>query len=256
MLLVTCHRAAESFDPSPMKNPGRPVNNRAVAVEQELSTARPKTAPVPPPLGRERVVPPDESGFAKDLLNEARLRQLVPTEEGRKWSEFVGVAWAVRQEKWKAQIVAGGRTKALGYFATEEDAARAYDAAAALASKPLNFPGPGQKQAVKRARKRQLKELTFVEKGRSDFVGVQYVRSKQLWAAYIYDEGGRRRSLGYDVDEFAAARLHDEAAAALGKPVNFPTREGQAQAVKRAPNGSPTWARKKKQKQQPSKSQD
>ena len=45
------------------------MNNRAVAVEQELSTARPKTAPVPPPLGRERVVPPDESGFAKDLLN-------------------------------------------------------------------------------------------------------------------------------------------------------------------------------------------
>lgn len=45
-------------------------------------------------------------------------------------SGYKGVSYFKRTGKWKAQITITGKTKALGYFHTAEDAARAYDAAA------------------------------------------------------------------------------------------------------------------------------
>eukprot|EP00940_MAST-03C_sp_MAST-3C-sp2_P003043 g3043.t1 len=75
------------------------------------------------------------------------------TRTHRKRSEFVGVTWNEPTKKWKACIYADGKRKYLGSFAAENDAARAYDAAAALASKPLNFPGAGQAKAVKAKRR-------------------------------------------------------------------------------------------------------
>ena len=49
---------------------------------------------------------------------------------------------------------------------------------------------------------------------------------------------GKTKNLGYYHDEKEAARIYDEQAALLGKPVNFPLHEGMEQAVKRAPKGS------------------
>ena len=45
-------------------------------------------------------------------------------------SKYKGVCWYARYQKWKVSIKRCGRTVSLGYHATEEDAARAYDRAA------------------------------------------------------------------------------------------------------------------------------
>ena len=45
-------------------------------------------------------------------------------------SQFKGVSWHKATGKWRATIVVERKQKALGYYRAEEDAARAYDAAA------------------------------------------------------------------------------------------------------------------------------
>ena len=54
---------------------------------------------------------------------------------------------------------------------------------------------------------------------------------------------GKQKSLGCYHDEKEAARMYDEQAALLGKPVNFPLHEGMEQAVKSLPKGSGTKAK-------------
>ncbi len=45
-------------------------------------------------------------------------------------SKFRGVSWHVTDKKWKSQIQFDGKTRRLGSFAVEEDAAKAFDRAA------------------------------------------------------------------------------------------------------------------------------
>ena len=75
---------------------------------------------------------------------------------------------------------------------------------------------------------------------RSKYVGVSWFKRDQKWKAQIRIDGKSKR-LGLYHDEKEAARIYDEQAALLGKPVNFPLHEGMEQAVKRAPKGSPIW---------------
>jgi hypothetical protein len=74
-----------------------------------------------------------------DGLNNTRdnLRISDPSKNNRNrrsWlratSRFVGVCWHKKDKKWQAAIQANGRQKHLGQFNSEEDAARARDAAA------------------------------------------------------------------------------------------------------------------------------
>lgn len=47
-------------------------------------------------------------------------------------SKFKGVYWLAANRKWRAKINVEGKSKHLGCFAAEEDAARAYDQAALI----------------------------------------------------------------------------------------------------------------------------
>lgn len=58
-------------------------------------------------------------------------------------SRYKGVGWYSRHGNWRAHIRHGGRLHHLGYFAREEDAAKAYDVAAQAVFgeyAQLNFP--------------------------------------------------------------------------------------------------------------------
>ena len=72
---------------------------------------------------------------------------------------------------------------------------------------------------------------------RSKFVGVSWFMRDKKWKANIRIDG-KDKFLGLHHNEKEAARMYDEQAALLGKPVNFPLHEGMEQAVKIAPRGS------------------
>ena len=71
-------------------------------------------------------------------------------------SKYVGVSWKKQYKKWQAQIKIDGKSKSLGYYHDEKEAARMFDEQGALLGKPVNFPlHEGMEQAVKRAPKRK-----------------------------------------------------------------------------------------------------
>ena len=65
----------------------------------------------------------------------------------------------------------------------------------------------------------------------SKYVGVTWHKQEKKWQVRIKIDG-KQKSLGLYHDEKEAARIYDEQAALLGKPVNFPLHEGMEQAVK------------------------
>ena len=153
-------------------------------------------------------------------------------------SKYVGVSWDKRDKKWEANIRIDGKKKNLGYYHDEKEAARIYDEQAALLGKPVNFPlHEGMEQAVKAAYYRKdLSKVPNVNRP-SKYVGVSWSKTNKTWHAMIMIDG-KQKGLGYYHDEKEAARMYDEQAALLGKPVNFPLHEGMEQAVKPAPKGS------------------
>lgn len=61
-------------------------------------------------------------------------------------SEFKGVTWHRRDKKWQAQVQWQGKTYHLGYFDSEVDAARAYDAGARAIQGEFSKPNFSRKK--------------------------------------------------------------------------------------------------------------
>jgi len=159
--------------------------------ETEESAARAVDDHLVATLGLPRKHFPVEGELRKSLMYQA--------------SEFVGVCRQPKAKKWEAVIKIEGKATRLGAFCSEEEAARAYDERAAALGKPMNFPTEGHEQAVKN--------------GSSKYRGV--TKRGKKWVAAIGIDG-RMKSLGTFDSEEAAARRFDEAAAPLGRAVNFP----------------------------------
>jgi len=66
----------------------------------------------------------------RNLRNVTRSQNQMNLYHSRGNSQYKGVVWEKSHNKWKAQIGLDGTSTNLGRFDSEEDAARAYDAAA------------------------------------------------------------------------------------------------------------------------------
>jgi len=157
-------------------------------------------------------------------------------------STFVGVSYCGKRQNWKAQLRVFGKVKHLGYFDSEEEAARMFDFIAAPLGKSVNFPGPGQAQAVggRRGGGSGGAEGSGEDgPGEADgsgvgakYIGVTFLKRQKRWRAQFRD-GRVVRCLGsgYASAE-AAARAYDEVAGPLGRKLNFqPAAEGAAAAT-------------------------
>ena len=86
----------------------------------------------------------DDYGDTKEGDNNAGERSRLHRKDKRKVSssKYRGVSLHKRNKskQWHAQIRIDGKKKYLGYHATEEEAARAYDAEGARLGQELNFP--------------------------------------------------------------------------------------------------------------------
>ena len=105
-------------------------------------------------------------------------------------------------KKWQAQIsTITGKSKHLGYYHDEKEAARIYDEQAALLGKPVNFPlHEGMEQAVKPAPMRKDRSKVPNVNRPSKYVGVSWSKQMKKWEAKIMIDG-KRKFLGLYHDE-------------------------------------------------------
>lgn len=123
-------------------------------------------------------------------------------------SRFKGVSRHNKTKQWSVQICTNGTRVHLGQFDSEEDAARAYDAAATQAHgafAKLNFPGDPIRVDL------LVKPIKPKGEHSSIYRGVYWYRAYSKWSAMIGFKG-KGIGLGYfDVQE-DAARAYDKAA--------------------------------------------
>ncbi|KAG1673857.1 hypothetical protein FOA52_012882 [Chlamydomonas sp. UWO 241] len=133
----------------------------------------------------------------------------------RKSSLHIGVAWDKAESSWRAQLTdpLTKRQRYIGSFASEEDAARAYDFAAVQAHGPVakrNFPG----EAIN-----ELPETVGGERKQRSTrnMGVFWHKAKTAWQVEMRDpQTKREQSDGSFVSEEDAARAHGSAAHGRG----------------------------------------
>jgi MarR family len=99
-------------------------------------------------------------------------------------SRYKGVYWHSLRLKWHARITINGRSVNLGLYVREEDAARAYDAAALLHFGEFAHVNlPGEQPRLNSVKFRQTTESQIAE-------------IRQLWATGRYTQGDIARRMG------------------------------------------------------------
>jgi len=218
------------------------------------STTAPSSAPVPAPFTKSKSRPRLELDISEEDLTfevgsqdgspRKRLRSVeeeskadsptnVATSHWAKTSRYRGVSFNRKTNKFKAVITTKGKQTFLGYFESEVDAAKAYDAACIEcrgASALLNFPrDSGQAAPTKPtidtagARALERKEgagspgpspaSSPLSAGgiKPQFHGVSWCKNQNKWKAVILSEHGTEQVLGYfDSQDAAAERFDDE----------------------------------------------
>lgn len=136
-------------------------------------------------------------------------------------STFTGVTYLARTDRWKATIM-DGRYIHLGWYATAEEAALAYDTAALRlrgAFARLNFPDRISEHGTD-----PQTTLRLWPTNKSGFVGVSFATHMNRWMAGITHKRVHRFLGYYDTPE-EAARAYDAAARELRgdfAQLNFP----------------------------------
>jgi hypothetical protein len=145
--------------------------------------------------------------------------------------KFTGVKLDKRRSRWEARCKIGGKTTSLGIFASEEEAARAWDRMKLWSCKAgekkkenltlnfLNFPlteysddevttlqGLTREEVIQKLRQTGQEERVASQS--SKYTGVRLVKKTGLWEAH-YRIGGRPTSLGIFGSEEEAARAWD-----------------------------------------------
>ena len=87
--------------------------------------------------GRRKKIANDKKGGKKverkkTITTTAKAKKLQQHEQPHRPSKYVGVTWDKRNKKWIAQIRIDGKSKGLGLYHDEKEAARIYDEQAAL----------------------------------------------------------------------------------------------------------------------------
>ena len=151
----------------------------------------------------------------------------------RQETEYVGVCWDKRAQRWNAKIHIDKNQTNLGSFDSDYDAAMKYDEEARKHGKPVNFPiHPADIQAERRKKPRKLSANERIERQETEYVGVCWDKKKQRWHAEI-QIGKKTKNLGYFDSDYDAAMKYDEEARKQGKAVNFKFSDEDVQAEKR-----------------------
>jgi hypothetical protein len=140
----------------------------------------------------------------------------------RSSSRYVGVSWHKARSSWQVQLRdPQTSSRHIGYYASEEDAARAFDFAAVQARGPgaeRNFPGEAISDLP-------VSVVPYKERTSSRYIGVTWHKTNSSWLVQLMDPQTSSRHIGYYASEEDAARAYDCAAVQAHGPGvkrNFP----------------------------------
>ncbi|KAK1742626.1 hypothetical protein QTG54_006223, partial [Skeletonema marinoi] len=124
-------------------------------------------------------------------------------------SKYTGVSFHKRSNKWQAQIEIEGKTRRIGVYEDEEEAA--VDYARAI----FKYKGAHQQSLLDDLKDVPIqspipKSASRIKEGASKYAGVTFNKKMNRWQAQIQIEGKTRR-IGYYEDEEEAAVDHARA---------------------------------------------